>query len=180
MRFVAYLSLAAALAIAGCNSKSDVEAKNESVAAVASKIAASDIKPRPGRWESNLKIESLDMPGVPPQARDAMNSAMSAKKAYFTCLTPAQANRPDASFFQKAATGCTYDHFTMAGGKLDAEVTCNRGPGPAKMTMQGSYGEDNYAVRVSSQTNMSAGAQMKMTMAISSRRVGECNGTEDK
>ena len=180
MRFAAWMSLAGAFAIAGCNSKSSVEAKNESVEAVASKVAASNIKPRPGRWESSLKIESLDMPGVPPQARDAMNSAMAANKAYFTCLTPAQANRPDASFFQKAATGCTYDHFTMAGGKLDAEVTCHRGPAPAKMTMQGSYGTDNYAVRVSSQTKMSTGAQMNMTMAITSHRVGECNGTEAK
>ena len=132
----------ALLALAACDSKDSVAAKNESPEAVAQKVAASDVRPRPGRWQGTFKLESMDMPGMPPQAREAMKKSMGTTQTYFTCLTPEQAAKPDASFFQKSAPGCVYEHFTMAGGKLDAEMTCPAGHGPTKMTMAGSYGDE--------------------------------------
>lgn len=179
MRHTAALAAIAALALSACNREPSVEANNESFESVAKKIATSGIKPRPGRWESQFKIESMDMPGMPPQAREMMQRQMASAKSHFTCLTPEQADRPNAEFFQKGATGCTYDHFTMADGKLDAEMTCKRGPGTAKMTMLGSYSADSYDVKVTSASAMQ-GETMKMVMSIASNRVGECNGTELK
>ena len=184
MRHTAALAAIAALALSACNREPSVEAKNESFESVAKKIATSGIKPQPGRWQSQFKIESMEVPGMPPQGREMMQRQMTPAKSHFTCLTPEQADRPGAEFFQKGATGCTYDHFTMADGKLDAEMTCKRGPGNAKMTMVGSYSADSYDVKVTSQSEMGQSAMkgetMKMVMAIASHRVGECNGTEAK
>lgn len=174
------IGLAAPLVLAACGSKSGVDAKNESPEAVAAKVAASGMTPKPGRWQATLKLESMDMPGMPAGAREEMSKAMATAKSYFTCLTPEQASKPDASFFQKSAAGCTYDHFTMAGGKIDAQMSCQPGRGPTRMTMTGSYGEELYDIKIQGSAAMGPGRQMNIGMAVSSRRVGECDGSEDQ
>ena len=178
MRLVFCLVPAAALALGACHSKTTIDAKNASAGSVAKQVQASDLKPRPGRWESAMKIEKMDLPGMPPEAQAAMQKGLGTAKTFITCLTPEQVNRPNAGFFGAHETGCTYQHFTMAGGTLDAEMTCNRAPMQMHMTMQGNYSPDSYAIRVSNQGEMAPGKTMSTTMSISSRRVGDCNGTE--
>ena len=170
----------ASLALAACGSGGGVEAKNESPESVARKVAASDVKPRPGRWQGSFKLESMDMPGMPPQARAQMNKSMGAEQTYFTCLTPEQAAKPDASFFQKSAPGCVYNNFSMAGGKLDAQMTCPAGRGPTQMTMSGTYGEDDYSLKIVGKGELQKGMPMTMSIAVAMHRVGECNGTEQR
>ncbi|MBW8754907.1 MAG: DUF3617 domain-containing protein [Sphingomonadales bacterium] len=178
----AVLTAAAALAIlslAACK-KDTVVAKNESVEAVASQVAASSIRPQPGRWESNMKLDKFDLPNMPPQAKAAMNRQMGVTQTFASCLTPEEANRPGASFFQKGAENCKYEHFVMAGGKLDAAMVCKERQTEIKMTMAGSYSETEYNIQVKSQGEMQPGMPMAMDMTIASHRVGECNGTEGR
>lgn len=170
---------AAALALGACGSKPSVDAKNESPQAVASQLAASGMLPRPGRWQANLKFVSMDMPGMPPSAREAMNKSMGTVKSTFSCLTPEKAAKIDGNFFQKAAPGCTYDHYTMKDGKIDALMTCPPGNGPTRMQMTGSYGNDAYDLTIKGSSEMAKGMAMNIEMAVTSRRVGECDGTED-
>ena len=177
MRSIFVLPLVAALALAACH-KPGVDAKNESAESVAKKMAASGVMPRPGRWESAMKIEKMDLPGMPPQAQAAMQKSLGTVKTFTSCLTPEQVNRPNAGFFGSQGSGCTYQHFTMAGGTIDAEMSCNRASMQMHMTMQGTYSNDAYSIRVNNQGAMGPGRTMSTTMAIDSRRVGECNGTE--
>ncbi len=172
------LCLASCIALSACNRKPGIDAKNESAESVAKKLVASDLKPRPGRWESAMKIEKMEMPGMPPQAQAAMQEALGVTKTFASCLTPEQVNRPNAGFFGSQGSGCTYQHFTMAGGTIDAEMTCDRAPTQMHMTMQGTYSNDNYSIRVNNQGAIAPGKTMSTTMAIDSRRVGDCNGTE--
>lgn len=174
-----FLVSVAALALGACNSKPSIDAKNESPQAVASKMAANGMLPRPGRWQANLKFVSMDMPGMPPAAREAMNKSMDTVKSTFTCLTPEKAAKIDGNFFQKAAPGCTYDHYTMADGKIDALMTCPPGHGPTRMAMTGTYGNDAYDISIKGSSELSKGRAMNIEMAVTSRRVGECDGTED-
>jgi len=168
-----------ALASAGCKREPEVHAKNESVESVSEKgSAVAQASLRPGRWESTMKLDKLDIAGLPPQAKDAMAKQMGTT-SFSHCLTPEQAARPNADFFQKGASGCTYDHFTMAGGAIDAEMNCKPGSGPTHLKMQGSYGPENYNLSVNSKAEMQAGMAMDMALTITSRRVGECTGKED-
>lgn len=180
MRTLFVLPLAAAVSLAACQGGDEVVAKDESVESVAKKVAASDIKPRPGRWESNVKIDGMDIPGMPPEAKAAMNKQMSAAQTFATCLTPEEAEKPDGGFFQAGAQDCKYDSFVMAGGRIDAVMTCKQQGANLKMTMGGTYSETEYAVKVSSTGEMQPGQTMSMDMAINSRRTGDCNGTEQK
>lgn len=178
----ATLASAAALAVfslAACK-KDSVVAKDESAESVAKKVVTSDIKPQPGRWESNMKLDKFDMPSVPPQARAAMDKQIGVTQNFASCLTPEQASQPGAGFFQKSAENCKYDRFVMAGGKIDAAMACTEGRSAIKMTMAGSYSETEYNIQVKSQGEVQPGMPMSMDMTIASRRVGACNGTENK
>lgn len=165
--------------LAACK-KDTVVAKNESVESVAKKVAASGIKPQPGRWESNMKLEKFDLPGLPPQAKAAMDKRMGVTQTFASCLTPEEASKPEGSFFQKGAENCKYDHFVMADGKLDAAMTCNEHNTQMKMAMAGTYSETEYNMHVKSQGEAQPGMPMTMEMTVASHRVGDCNGTEEK
>lgn len=179
---VAALSIAAcgALALAGCGEKKDgVEAKNESAESVAEKVANSGIRPQPGRWESKMTIDKMEVAGMPPEAKEMMQKQMGAAQTFFSCLTPEEAAKPEGDFFQKGAEGCTYEHFTMADGKIDARMKCDQDGRTQVMTMAGTYGEDNYAIKMNADGEMAPGMPMSMAMTVSSKRVGECNGKEE-
>lgn len=179
MRLSFALPLVAALALTACNQGGSVSAENESAESVAKKVAASNIKPLPGRWESTVKLEKMDMEGMPPQAKEAMAKQMGAGHKFSSCLTPEQVNQPDGGFFAGGGEGCTYKHFKMAGGRIDAEMTCGQDSYKQTMAMAGTYSESAYDIKVDSQGEVQPGKGMKMALAVSSRRTGDCDGKED-
>lgn len=179
MRTVAGLAIVPlVLALAACGSKDSIEAKNESVESVAKKVADSDLKPSPGRWESTMKIEKLDMPGMPPQMAAQMQQAMGREQVFSTCLTPEQASKPNGEFFQKAASGCTYQNFSMAGGHIEGTMTCKGQEGGITVTMKGDYAPDSYTMHTTSKIERGAAGAMTTSAVITSKRVGECTGKE--
>jgi Protein of unknown function (DUF3617) len=177
--------IACAAALTGCN-KGSVHEQNASVAQVANAVAASgvanDILLHPGEWRVSGTLEEMTIPGMPPEAQSAMKQAIGkqGKMTYDYCLTPEQAKRPQGKFFNdKAANNCRYDHFIMGGGKIDAVMRCDGKPSSTTMTIDGTYGADNYSTHV--QMNMQGGPQgaMSMKMRSEARRIGECT-PEDK
>ncbi|MBW8784617.1 MAG: DUF3617 domain-containing protein [Novosphingobium sp.] len=166
-----------ALALAGCNRDKAVEAHNASPQAVASKVAAADIRLAPGRWESTTRIEKMDMGQMPPEARAMMQKALGTEQHMATCLTPEQAAKPKGDFFH-GDPSCTYEHFAMGGGKIDAAMTCKRPSGTQRMTVAGSYDAQTYQMHVTSEGSTGPGMPMNMAMAITAHRVGDCTGKE--
>jgi hypothetical protein len=166
------------LALSGCGKSDTVQATNESAASVNEKLANSDLRMRPGKWESHMKIDKLEMAGLPPEATAQMQKAMGVEQTVATCITQAQVEKPNTEMFKQASAGCQYENFTMAGGKIDARMTCNRGPAPSQMVMSGTYGTDEYNVTMTTQASADANMPMKMTMSVASKRIGECDGKE--
>ncbi len=177
LRAMSVVVLAGALALGGCK-KAAVDVKNADPGTVASKVAAADLKLLPGRWESTMKIESMDMPGMPPEAKAMMDKSLLAERHLATCLTPEQAAKPKGDFFNQGKSGCIFDHFTMADGKLDGAMTCNQGAEKMTMTMAGQYSPDSYEVHTTSKVSMPGGRAMTSTVAMTSHRTGDCKGDE--
>ena len=172
------LAVVAVLSLAACGKQGSVEAENESVESVAKKVGEAEIRLLPGRWQSTMTLESMELPNMPPEARKAMDAQKGTSSTFSTCLTPEEAAAPKAGFFQKGAEGCTYDHFTMAGGKVDAEMSCKVGSGPGKMKMQGTYAPDRYSMAIRSEGEIQPGQPMNVAMTIVSQRTGDCDGKE--
>ncbi len=179
MRLSAFATVAiGALALAGCGSSDTIEAENESVESVAEKVAKADIRPSPGKWVSKMTIEKIEIPGLPPEMQGMMKAQMGKIEESSSCLTPEEAEKPDADFFQPGAdSGCKYNSFKMGGGEIEADMTCEKGGMAQNMKMSGTYSEESYAMKVSAEGNMQ-GQPMSMAMAIESQRVGECDAQD--
>jgi hypothetical protein len=173
------LVLCAALALSACGKKDSVVAENESVESVAKKVAASDIKPAPGRWETTVTLGKMEMAGVPESAAKAMSQQQGTHSGMATCLTPADAAKmQDGGMFQQSPGDCKYDRFSMAGGRIEGVMSCAQGGQKVAMTMSGTYSASAYDIAMTTQTDAGGGRTMKMSMDVKSQRTGECNGTE--
>lgn len=179
MRSLLLVPLAAALALVACKQDS-VVAKDESAEAVAEKVARSDIRMKPGRWEASMKMEKMEMPNLPPAARAMMDKQIGVTQTQASCLTPEQAERPAADFFQAGASGCKYDDFVMAGGKLDAAMVCAERGAEVKIAMTGTYSETSYALTMNMEGEAQPGMPMSTQMTVAARHVGDCTGSEEK
>lgn len=171
------LLLSLALPLAACGSKPAVDEKNVSVEQVANKVAEvsrAEGTIRPGQWQSTMTIEEMDMPGMPPEARDRMKTMFAKARTTENCVTPEEARQPNPKMFA-GSDQCRYDHFTMGGGKIDAAMHCNQAGTTQTMTMAGTYGPESYAMQMTSKTQGgSAGEAMSMKMKVEARRIGEC------
>ncbi|MEZ5742853.1 MAG: DUF3617 domain-containing protein [Sphingomonadaceae bacterium] len=178
IRRFAFASLAA-MAVAACGGGDTVEAENESVESVNKKIAAADLKPNPGRWESTMTFDKIEMPGMPAEMQEMMKSQMGKATTTSSCLTQEQVDANDGEMFKPGDTpGCTYNKFSMGNGTIEADMTCSEGGTAQNMKMAGSYSEDAYDMTINADGKVE-GQPMSMQMSIKSKRVGDCTGNEE-
>ena len=170
--------------LSGCNSSPTVTATNASMAEVSDKVAAASASGQfvsPGRWETTMKITDISMPGAPAGMAEQMKGKMPSKAAV-SCLTPEEAKAPKGNFFG-GQRDCTYDHFTMANGKLDAKMVCKAQGQTRTMLMKGNYSADTYQMTVESTGNAEQKgpmAGMSIKMEMDAKRTGDCTGDENK
>jgi hypothetical protein len=182
MKRLAVLSIPP-LALAACNSAPSVTATNASVAEVSNKVDAAVAGGQfvsPGRWETKVTILDISVPDMPPQIAQQMKAQMSKGQTHASCLTPEEAKKPRGDFFG-AQKDCRYDHFTMAGGSIDARMICARGGQTQTMTMKGTYSADSYRMAMTADGSGTKGPMgaMSMKMTIDAKRTGACTGKEE-
>jgi hypothetical protein len=178
----AALAGGAMLLLAACGGGDTVTAENASVAEVAEKVKNADIAGEsfisPGRWEMTMDIREIDIPGMPPEMKQHMQSAMGQGRSFATCVTPEEAKRPKEDFFAgQDAPNCRYDNFAMGNGSIDLAMTCKEEQGTRKMLMKGSYGDDAYTMDMD-MSGQGEGGAMTMKATMTGKRVGECKGDE--
>lgn len=174
-------ALGCAAPLASCNTEPEVSATNATVEDVAEQVADArdgDGFVRPGKWQSRVQIEEFKLPGAPPEAEAAMRGMHDRAQVYESCLTPEEAQRPKEDFFAGANKNCRYDHFTMGNGKIDAVMKCSGEGVGQTMAMEGTYGPDNYQMRMTMKAEAESGPSggMTMRMRVDAKRIGECDG----
>lgn len=172
------LPLIMLVTVAGCSKEPTVEAHNASVSDVANQVAEATEGGefiRPGKWASTMVMDELSAPNMPPEMAAHMKSVLGQERKSESCLTPEQVNKPKEDFFAGQNNNCRYDHFKMAGGKIDAKMRCSQGGVSQVMEMAGTYGPDSYSAVMSAQMEgMGSPGAMTMRMHVSAKRVGEC------
>ena len=178
----AALLLACALPLVACNKGPEVHEDNASVAEVSNKVAQAGGAAtfvRPGRWESNVTIEEMTMPGMSKEAATHMQSLQGRVQTNASCLTPEDAKKPKEDFFAGNNKSCRYEHFDMEGGKIDALMKCASEGSSNEMTLVGNYTPDTYNMRMTMNAKSASRADgMTMKMRVDAKRVGECKGDE--
>lgn len=171
-------AFAALAALAACHSQPSVDLRNAKPSEVASQAAAAGVNGttfRPGKWATTVTIADMQMPGMPPHLAEQMKARM-AQGMHTTesCLTPEQAKQPDSKFFSGMDQACKYDHFTLAGGTLDAAMTCGAGKMARKMTMHGTFTPESSDIDSTVSGGEGPMGAMSMHMHIAAKRIGEC------
>ena len=124
-------------------------------------------------------MQAVELPGMPPEMQEMMKSRMGEMATTTSCLTAEQINANDGEMFKPSDNdSCTYKTFSMGGGKLDAEMVCKEGAMDQTMKMAGTYSDNSYDMTINAE-GTADGQPMKMTMAINSKRLGECDGSEE-
>ena len=182
------LIIASAAALAACNKSPEIHETNASVADVANKVreaSADEGFVHPGKWQSKVTIDDMQIPGMPPEMAQRMKQTMAQYQAHSfeTCLTKAEVKKPKEDFFTGKNENCRYDHFTMADGKIDAVMRCTgeREGGNQVMQLAGTYAPETYAMSMSMKQEGGEGASAGMTMKmhVDARRIGECTKAEE-
>ena len=163
--------------LAACDSSPKVDVDNAKPSEVAEKMrdaVGDDTFVRPGKWVSTVTIQEMIVPGMPPEMAARMKEAMAQERQVESCLTPEDAKRPKGEFFA-GDKNCTYDHFKLGDGKIDAAMRCSHEGMAQSMTMQGSYTPDQYQMAMATKLE-GAGPQtgMVMKMHVDAKRVGDC------
>ncbi|WP_310474833.1 DUF3617 domain-containing protein [Sandarakinorhabdus sp.] len=121
----------------------------------------------PGKWQTVTKVESMTMPGVPPD----MAKRMAGKPMSATyCITPAQAAAGPRDVIGKTNGACRYRSFAAAAGRITAVMECKAGSaGTQTIAISGSYSPTAYDIR----SKMSGGA-MQSSSRTMGKRLGPC------
>lgn len=171
--------------LGACNSQPTVKAENASVADVTA-ATNNAVKLQPGKWQTVVKILSIDAPGLPAQMAGPMKQQMSAMGAQTveTCVTPEMAAKPPENMFG-GAQNCTYEKFEMTGGKIDATLVCKGGaggaPGDLRSTMSGTISGTAYDVTSEASMSMPAmpgapaGGKVNTKTQVVGKRIGDCD-----
>lgn len=132
---------------------------------------------RAGKYEQVMTIDELDMPGLPKQAREMMKAQMGRTITTTHCLTPEQAQKPDADFFGgKDNNGCTYEEFDRSGNQLKLKMSCKAGRGgESHIAMHGKFGGDGFTMKMENTVSGMGKDDMKVKGSITSRRLGDCD-----
>ena len=176
MRFRIVLPLVAALGLAACGSSDDGEPMSDD--AVADAMADAEM-PEPGMYSTKQELLEFDFPGMTDDMAAMMRSAFEqgAAEENTYCLTPEDAaNAHEDMLKGMAEADCNITRMDMAGGTIDAAMSCPNGEGvTGDVTMTGSMDSDGADIVMSFSTELPGLGQGSMRMRVQSERIGDCS-----
>lgn len=180
MRRMVFVSLAVAIALTGCGGGADADGDGEISQEEVAAEAAGAIAPRPGQYETKVKLLEVNMPQAPGVDAGQMQAMMESSMNSTTtqCVTAEDAQNATKQMLEGGESeNCTYSKFDVAGGNIEAEMTCT-GPNGASSTMQltGQMGREQSSLQMSLDQGMPGmpGGNAHFKMQVDSRRIGDC------
>ncbi len=147
--------LAALMAVASCN-----------------RAPAGDGLIRPGNWTADLTVDSIDVPGMPPEMIDAYKKRWEIHRS--KCITLADTRTPDRLLFGRPDS-CEYSRQTMVGGKISATMNCEQPGATQTIQLEGDYQPDRYTLHVNGMVeDRGEGQTVSYVATLEARRTGAC------
>lgn len=134
---------------------------------LASAAGAADMTMTPGKWQIVNTVESMAMPGMPPELRQGV---IPKPMTTTICITPQQATAGPRDVIGKTNGACHYRNFTATAGRISGVMECKGGmPAPLVVAIEGSFSPTGYDIR----SKMNGGA-MQSTSRTVGKRIGPC------
>jgi hypothetical protein len=123
---------------------------------------------QPGQWDILTTVQSVDMPGAPPQ----MAAMMKGRPIRVSqCITAADAAKGPQQLM-KSNKQCRFTRYSMTGGRLSSEMVCDQGGGTMTATSTGSFTPTSFTT--TGRTVMTGAQKMTMTATTVGKRIGAC------
>lgn len=136
---------------------------------------------QPGMWETTVQFTTIDMPGAPPGAAEAMRAMMGQPQTRSNCMTPEQAANPTGTIAspEGAEAGCQFEQNGFANGTINVRGTCtNPTRGNLQMTMTGNYTattmEATLNQTMTAPPNTPGPQSIRLEGRMTARRTGDC------
>jgi hypothetical protein len=171
-KFLAATALAMMVAACGGGSK---EAEKQA--------DAGPVKREAGNWKTEIKLISLNVPGMNDQMKSGMSKVFEGMSGIETCLTPEQAAKEDLAkdMSKNAAQGadCTFSKQDVGGGKIDVAGSCKTPQGQAMdIAMTGTLEAKKVDVTATVKGGLPGNAgNMEMVMQMTNTHTGACKAT---
>jgi hypothetical protein len=124
---------------------------------------------QPGQWEIVTTVQSVEMPGAPPQVAAMMKGR---PIRISQCISPADAAKGPQEMM-KSSKQCRFTRYSMAGGRLSSEMVCDQdGGGAITATSTGTF--TPTAFTATGRTVMTGAQGMTMTATTIGKRIGAC------
>ncbi len=125
---------------------------------------------QPGMWENTSTMTGAEIPGAPPEMLSAL---LGQANTMSSCLTQEQLDEGPEALFNQSDGQCVFDEFSMQGGRISFTGSCSGAQGAGTVALTGTYTATSYETE-SVITGATPGGQMRMTVAGSGRRTGDC------
>ena len=166
MNVSSFALVAAGLGLAGAMACSD---------GLLAQVDPPEMRPETGKYSADITVQSVDIPGAPPQMAGMMTRMMSRQTTY--CLTEEDVEEGYRAITRRshgdAGEDCTYDRFSMEGGELDAQMSCRVDGRTMTMTMEGNGTPTSSDIAITMSGDMGVGPGT-IRMRVRHKRVGPC------
>jgi hypothetical protein len=130
----------------------------------------------PGKWIADLTVESIDVPGMPPEMVDAYKAQYEIHRS--KCITPDDAKTPDRLLFGRP-DGCEYSRQQMAGGRISATMNCESPAATQTIQLEGTYQKDRYKLHVNGMVDdRNERRTVSYVASLDARRTGACTADQ--
>jgi hypothetical protein len=168
-----FLLAAPAFVLASCGGAPSGPQSKEQVATEMAKAE----KLKPGKYETVVTVSKIDLPGMPPQAKEQMQAMMGKPTKSEHCLTPEKADQGVKEMLGKMNGDCTYSNFDVSGSAVTGTMACKAPAGGATMnaSFEGVQTAESSRINIKTEVSQPGGpGKMTMEAAMEMKRVGDC------
>lgn len=136
---------------------------------------------QPGQWESTVQFTTIDMPGAPPGAAEAMRAMLGQPQTRSSCMSAEEAANPSSRFAapEVGNAGCQFEPNGFANGTINVRGTCTSAErGNLQMTMTGNYTATTMEATINqtmtAPPNTPGPQSIRLEGRMTARRTGDC------
>lgn len=175
MRSMAMMVGGALLLAGGCSDGSSADGDADGMISMDAAAAATANIPKPqaGLYRATITMKGMDVPGMDANMA-GHGGGMTSTNEY--CLTKDDVAEGYEEMMKRGQDGsCSYERFSVAGGKLDAVMVCQTEEGPARMEMKGKASATSSEFDATMKMNLAGMGNGTINFSAKHERVGDCS-----
>jgi hypothetical protein len=171
---IAFLALST-FALAACGQSGSDEAAGGKTADPGKSAAEMAFQFQPGQYRSVLKIDKIDIPGMPAAAAAQMQRMMGKPIEIEYCMSPEKAATGAEAMKDNMAKGkCQFEKFEAKGGTVDSVMVCDSEGMAIRMASRGTYTPTGSVIKGSGDMAGPGGQKMHVEQTVTMERIGDC------